>query len=189
MANTRLWRRGSPFVGLLTDMFRGGDPQRAALAFPAFASDPLSRKRTALHAYSTAGQKNPAVSRFCTWFPCSANKNACPALHCRRGRAFATKAGALWDYPALCPHRSQGRVTYPLLYPMGRKCQELRQHLLQKTVPRQQNVKPRSAPGSGPGSRQSPPGWWSLRGPAGQQSGRRSAPRRWPTGEPPEPRR
>ena len=188
MANTRLWRRGSPFVGLLTDMFRGG-----TLSAPPSPSQlsPVTRFRGKGRRSMLTAQrdKNPAVSRFFTWFPCSANKNACPALGERRGRAFATKAGALWDYPALCPHRSQGKVTYPLLYPMGRKCQELRRHLLQKTVPRQQNVKPRSAPGSGPGSRQSPPGWWSLRGPAGQQSGRRSAPRRWPTGEPPEPRR
>lgn len=188
MANTRLWRRGSPFVGLLTDMFRGG-----TLSAPPSPSQlsPVTRfrgkgRRSMLTAQRDKKSRRVQVLHLVPLFS-EQECVSCPGWG--RGRAFATKAGALWDYPALCPHRSQGRVTYPLLYPTGRKCQELRRHLLQKTVPRQQNVKPRSAPGSGPGSRQSPPGWWSLRGPAGQQSGRRSAPRRWPTGEPPEPRR
>ena len=42
------------FVGLLTHMFRGSLPQRPIFAFPGVPSDPLSRKKNVLHAYSTA---------------------------------------------------------------------------------------------------------------------------------------
>ena len=69
-----------PFVGLLTDMSRGGYPHRAAFAFPAFASDSLSRKKDGAPCLQHRGKRCPAVSRLLTWFPCSANKNACPAL-------------------------------------------------------------------------------------------------------------
>ena len=63
-ANTRPQGRGSPFVGLLTGMFRG-----RTLTAPPSPSQPspvtrFREKRTALHAYSTAGNDVPPCPGF-----------------------------------------------------------------------------------------------------------------------------
>ena len=87
------------FVGLLTRMFRHFC-QRARFAFPAGpfpTSDLLSQKklRSILTARIESINCPPVVFRILTWFPCSANKNTCPTR--KRGRVFATKAGAIFN--------------------------------------------------------------------------------------------
>ena len=95
------------FVGLLTRMFRRTIRQRRLFAFPApdSASDPLSQKKSPLHTYSTAAQLFEKAVLPCSGFSPDSlvqqNKNACPVQ--RRGRAFATKAGAICCFQEFYP--------------------------------------------------------------------------------------
>ena len=71
------------FVGLLTHMFRRF-PSTRTLCLPSRAFPdqwPAFAEKAALHTYSTNWEliSSPVVFRVLTWFPCSANKNTCPA--------------------------------------------------------------------------------------------------------------
>ena len=86
-------------VGRLTRMFRRF-PSTRTLCLPSRAFPdqwPAFAEKAALHTYSTNWEliSSPVVFRVLTWFPCSANKNTCPAR--KRGRVFATKAGAIFN--------------------------------------------------------------------------------------------
>ena len=96
-------REVHPFVGLLTDMFR----RRRASAHPSpsqpLASDLLSQKKDALHAYSTAAGKPAPCPGFSPGSLVQPNKIAC----LRRGRASATKVGAVCGFQ--CDHHNPRR--------------------------------------------------------------------------------
>lgn len=84
------------FVGLLTSMFGRQNRRRTLPAFPAGASDSLSRKDNALHGYSTAAgrKKRPSRGRVPVFHRIplfSRTRIACSAPK-ERSRASATKS-------------------------------------------------------------------------------------------------